>query len=77
MYSVKLIVSSVKFRMSIKIYFGTFWVKTLLQHELKFQPPSPFCGEEPRSRRTATLRFIVQPYDENEEKSDQFFHFSK
>jgi hypothetical protein len=35
--------------------------------------------EWPRSRsygRTAALRLIVQPCDEDEEK-DQFFHFSK
>jgi hypothetical protein len=34
------------------------------------------CGEVPRSRfygRTAVLRFIVQPCDEDEEKDDQFF----
>jgi hypothetical protein len=39
-----------------------------------------FCGEGPRSRRyerTAALRLIVQPYDEDEEKDDHFFHFSK
>jgi hypothetical protein len=30
-----------------------------------------FCGEVPRSRRTATLRLIVQPCDEE----DQFFFF--
>jgi hypothetical protein len=38
------------------------------------------CGEGPRSRcygRTAALRFNVQPCDEDEEKYDQFFHFSK
>jgi hypothetical protein len=35
-----------------------------------------FCGEGPRSRsygRTADLRLIVQPCDEDEEKDDQFF----
>jgi hypothetical protein len=35
-----------------------------------------FCGEGPRSRsygRTAALRLIVQPCDEDEEKDDQFF----
>jgi hypothetical protein len=34
-----------------------------------------FCGEGPRSRsygRTAALRLIVQPCDEDEEKDDQF-----
>jgi hypothetical protein len=39
-----------------------------------------FGIEGPRSRsygRTAALRLIVQPCDENEEKDDQFFHFSK
>jgi hypothetical protein len=39
-----------------------------------------FCGEGPRSRcygRTAALRLIVQPCDEDEEKDVQFFHFSK
>ena len=39
-----------------------------------------FCGEGPRSRcygRTAALRLIVQPCDEDEEKDEQFFHFSK
>ena len=33
-----------------------------------------FCGEGPRSRcygRTAALRLIVQPCDEDEEKDDQ------
>jgi hypothetical protein len=38
------------------------------------------CGEEPRSRsygRTAALRLIVQPCNEDEEKDDYFFHFSK
>jgi hypothetical protein len=38
-------------------------------------------GEEPRSRcygRTAALRLIVQLFDEDEEKDDQFFfYFSK
>ena len=37
-----------------------------------------FCGEGPRSRsyrRTAALRLIVQPCDEDEEKDDQFFSF--
>jgi hypothetical protein len=38
-----------------------------------------FCGVEgPRSRsygRTAALRPIVQPCDEDEEKDDQFFSF--
>jgi hypothetical protein len=32
-----------------------------------------FCGEGPRSRcygRTAALRLIVQPFDEDEEKED-------
>jgi hypothetical protein len=35
-----------------------------------------FCGEGPRSRcygRTAALRLIVQPCDEDEEKGDQIF----
>jgi hypothetical protein len=35
-----------------------------------------FCSEGPRSRcygRTAALRLIVQPCDEDEEKDDQFF----
>jgi hypothetical protein len=35
-----------------------------------------FCGEGPRSRsygRTAALRLIVQPCDEDEEKDDEFF----
>ena len=35
-----------------------------------------FCGEGPRSRsygRTAALRLIMQPYDEDEEQDDQFF----
>jgi hypothetical protein len=35
-----------------------------------------FCGEGPRCRsygRTAALRLIVQPCDEDEEKDDQFF----
>jgi hypothetical protein len=40
-----------------------------------------FCGEGPRSRsygRTAALRLIVEPCDEDEEKDDQFFlNFSK
>jgi hypothetical protein len=34
-----------------------------------------FCLERPRSRsygRTAALRLIVQPFDEDEEKDDQF-----
>jgi hypothetical protein len=34
------------------------------------------CGEGPRSRsygRTAALRLIMQPYDEDEEKDEQFF----
>ena len=34
-----------------------------------------FLGEEPRSRCygiTAALRLIVQPYDEDEKKDDQF-----
>jgi hypothetical protein len=34
-----------------------------------------FCGEGPRSRcygRTAALRLLVQPCDEDEEKDDQF-----
>jgi hypothetical protein len=38
-----------------------------------------FCGEEPRSRscgRTAALRLIAQPCDENEDKDYQFFIFS-
>jgi hypothetical protein len=38
------------------------------------------CGEGARSRsygRTAALRLIVQPCDEDEEKDDQFYHFSK
>jgi hypothetical protein len=37
-----------------------------------------FCGEGPRSRsygRTAALRLIVQPSDEDEEKDDQFCSF--
>jgi hypothetical protein len=37
-----------------------------------------FCDEGPRSRcygRTAALRLIVQPCDEDEEKDDQFFSF--
>jgi hypothetical protein len=37
-----------------------------------------FFGERPRSRsygRTAALRPIVQPCDEDEEKDDQFFSF--
>ena len=36
------------------------------------------CAEGPRSRcygRTAALRLIVQPCDEDEEKDDQFFSF--
>jgi hypothetical protein len=35
-----------------------------------------FLREEPRSRsygRTAALRLIVQPCDEDDEKDDQFF----
>jgi hypothetical protein len=39
---------------------------------------SLFCGEGPRSRsygRTAALRRIVQPCDDDEEKDDQFFIF--
>jgi hypothetical protein len=39
-----------------------------------------FCGEGPRSRsygRTAALRLIVQPCDEDEEKDDKFFYFYK
>jgi hypothetical protein len=39
-----------------------------------------FCGEGPRSsnyRRTAALRLIVQPRDEDEEKDDRFLHVSK
>jgi hypothetical protein len=39
-----------------------------------------FCGEGPRSNygRTAALRLIVQPYDEDEEEDEYFFfHFSK
>jgi hypothetical protein len=39
-----------------------------------------FYGEGPRSRcygRTAAIGLIVQPYDEDEEKDDFFFHFSK
>ena len=39
-----------------------------------------FCGEGPRSRsyrRTAALRLIVQPCDEDEQKDHFFFHFSK
>ena len=39
-----------------------------------------FCGEGPRGRsygRTAALTLIVQPCDEDEEKDDHFFHFSK
>ena len=39
-----------------------------------------FCGEGPRSRcygRTAALRLIVQPCDEDGEKDDQFFNISK
>jgi hypothetical protein len=40
------------------------------------------CGEGPRSRsyeRTAALRLIVKPCDEDEEKGDKVFvfHFSK
>jgi hypothetical protein len=37
-----------------------------------------FCGEGPRSRyygRTAALRLLVQPCDEDEEKDDKFFIF--
>jgi hypothetical protein len=37
-------------------------------------------GEETRSRsyrRTAALRLIVQPCDEDEQKDDKCFHFSK
>jgi hypothetical protein len=37
-----------------------------------------FCGEGPRSRcygRTAALRLIVQPCDEDEEKDQFFFTF--
>jgi hypothetical protein len=37
-------------------------------------------GEGPRSRsygRTAALRLILQPCDEDEEKDDNFVHFSK
>jgi hypothetical protein len=37
-------------------------------------------GEGPRSRcygRTAALRLIVQPCNEDEEEDDQFFHLSK
>jgi hypothetical protein len=36
--------------------------------------------EGPRSRsygRTTALRLLVQPCDEDEQKDDQFFHFSK
>jgi hypothetical protein len=40
-----------------------------------------FCGEGPRSRsygRTAALRLVVQPRDEDEEKDDRFFfNFTK
>jgi hypothetical protein len=39
-----------------------------------------FCGEGPRSRsygRTAALRLIMQLYDEDEEKDDQFLLFFK
>jgi hypothetical protein len=39
-----------------------------------------FCGEGPRSRcygRIAALSLIVQPCNKDEEKDDQFFHFSK
>jgi hypothetical protein len=38
--------------------------------------PQFFCGEGLRSRsyaRTAALRLIVQPFNEDEEKGDQFF----
>jgi hypothetical protein len=40
---------------------------------------APIFLEGPRSRRygrTATLWLIVQPCGEDEEKDDQFFHFS-
>jgi hypothetical protein len=39
-----------------------------------------FFGEGPRSRwygRTAALRLIVQPCDEDDEKDDFFCHVSK
>jgi hypothetical protein len=44
------------------------------------QPPVlSFCGEGPRSRRygrTAAMRPIVQPYNEDEDDDDCFLSFS-
>jgi hypothetical protein len=41
--------------------------------------PTGSCGEGPRSRRygrTAALRLIVQPYDEDEDDDYYFLSFS-
>jgi hypothetical protein len=47
---------------------------------LSAPPCSFFCGEGPRSRyygRTATLRLLVQPFDEDDEKDEQFLSWMK
>jgi hypothetical protein len=49
-----------------------------VSHAFKLQPFVFLCGEGSRSRsygRTAALRLIVQPKEEDEEKDDQNFLF--
>jgi hypothetical protein len=52
--------------------------KSCQDHYMSFSFFLFLCGEGPRSRnygRTAALRRIVQPCDEDEEKDDHFFSF--